>query len=106
MEVAEIYVHDARLYRVIEDLEAKMIVMQVDLPILELNEELQPRFLVFEDAYGHQAFEGAIHGTTFILDMHVVGKNEGWQQVRIETTAGYRDLYCVSVRVSEDNPIK
>jgi hypothetical protein len=106
MEVSEIYVHDARLYRVIEDLEADLIVMQVDLPILELNEELQPRFLVFEDVYGHQAFEGPIVGTTVILDMHVVGRTGGWQQVRIETTAGYRDLFCVSVRVSEDNPIK
>ncbi|HTH48006.1 MAG TPA: hypothetical protein VMB21_10875 [Candidatus Limnocylindria bacterium] len=106
MEISEIYVHDAQLRRVIEDVEANLIVMQVDLPILELNEELQPRFLVFEGAYGHQAFEGPTHGVTAILDMHVVGKSECWQHVRLDTAAGYRLLFCLSVSVSKDNPIK
>ena len=106
MEISEIYVHDAQLRRVIEDVEADLILMQVDLPILELDEELQPRFLVFEDAYNYQVFELPFQGPVTILNMHVIGRNGRWQQVRLETNGGYRDLFCVRVRVrvSTENP--
>ncbi|EEF57962.1 hypothetical protein [Pedosphaera parvula] len=99
MEISDIYVHDAQLYRVVEDIQTNTVTMEVDLPILELNEEQKPRLLVFDDAYNYQVFEQPWSGLITILDMHVVGEKGGWKQVRIETNAGYRELYCAGVRV-------
>lgn len=99
METFEIYVHDAQLRRVIEDIEASTLTMEVDLPILERDEEQEPRLLVFDDAYNYQVFEQAWHGPVTILAMNVVGDGGRWQKVRIETNAGYRELFCSGVRV-------
>jgi hypothetical protein len=99
MEISDIYVHDAQLYRVIEDLEANTVTLEVDLPILERNEEQQPRFLVFDDAYNYQVFEQPWHGPVTILDMHIVGEHGRSHRVRIQTNAGYKELLCAGVRV-------
>ena len=99
MEISEIYVHDAQLHRVIEDIEADTVTMEVELPILERNEEQEPRLLVFDDAYNYQVFEQPWTGLVTILDMHVVGEKGRSRQVRIETNAGYRELHCSGVRV-------
>jgi len=50
MEISDIYVHDAQLHRVIEDIERKTVTFEVELPIVERNEEQQPRLLVFVSA--------------------------------------------------------
>jgi hypothetical protein len=99
MEISDIYVHDAQLYRVVEDIEAHTVTMEVDLPILERDEEQEPRLLVFDETYNYQVFEQPWKGIVTILDMHVVGTKGNWKQVRIETNAGYRELYCIGVRV-------
>jgi hypothetical protein len=99
MEISDIYVHDARLHRVIEDLEAGTATMEVELPILERDEALEPKLLVFEDAFNYKVFETPMEGLVTILDMHVVGKRELWKQVRIETNGGYREIFCSGVKV-------
>ena len=101
MEISDIYVHDAQLHRVIEDIEKQTVTFEVDLPILERGEEQEPRLLVFDDAYNYQVFEQPWHGLVTILDMHVVGESGRIRQVRIETNAGYRELFCSGVRVIE-----
>ena len=101
MEISDIYVHDAQLHRVIEDIEKQTVTFEVDLPILEHDEEQEPRLLVFDDAYNYQVFEQPRHGLVTILDMHVVGESGRSRQVRIETNAGYRELFCSGVRVIE-----
>ena len=99
MEISDIYVHDAQLHRVIEDIKADTVTMEVELPILDRGEELEPRRLVFDDAYNYQVFEQPWHGLVTILDMHVVSEQGRIRQVRIETNAGYRELFCSGVRV-------
>jgi hypothetical protein len=99
MAIAEICVHDAQLHRVVEDIEADTLTMYVHLPLRERDEQQEPRLLVFDDAYNYQVFEQAWHGLVTILDMHVVGEQGRWQRVRIETNAGYRELFCTGVRV-------
>jgi hypothetical protein len=103
MEISNIYVHDAQLHRVIDDIEAKTVTFEVELPILERDEKQEPRLLVFDDAYNYQVFELAWHGLVTILDMHVVGEEGRRRQVRIETNAGYRQLICSGVRVVEQH---
>ena len=99
MEISDIYVHDAQLHRVIEDVEANTVTLEVELPMLERNEEQEPRLLVFDDAYNYQVFEQPWDGLVTILDMHVIGEHGRSRRVRIETNAGYRELFCTGVRV-------
>ena len=105
MKISDIYVHDAQLHRVIEDIEADTLTMEVELPILERDEQQEPRLLVFDDAYNYQVFEQPWHGLVTILDMHIVGEQGRWHHVRIETNAGYRELFCTGVRVLEHDHV-
>jgi hypothetical protein len=99
IEISDIYVHDAQLYRVIEDIEANTVTMEVDLPILERNEEQEPRLLVFDGAYNYKVFEQPWDGPVTILDMKVINEQKAGCHVRVETNAGYRELFCTGVRV-------
>ena len=99
MDISNIYVHDGRLLRVIEDTERDTLTMEVELPASPESEELVPRLLVFEDVHGYQIFDGPFDGIPAILDMQIVGEQGRWRQVRIDTNAGHRELYCTSVRV-------
>src|SRR5438045_5961536 len=101
MEISDIYVHDGRLIRVIEEPEQSRITMHVQLPIVERDEKLEPRILVFEDVYGYQVVEGFINGCPTLLDFSVVGTEGRWSRVRLETGVGYREILCGSVKVLE-----
>jgi hypothetical protein len=101
MDISSIYVHDATLLRVIEDTEADTLTMDVMLPASPTSDDFVPRLLVFENVHGYQVFDGPFDGSPDILDMRVIGEHDGWQHVRIDTNAGYRQLYCTDVRVVE-----
>ena len=49
--------------------------------------------------YNYQVFEQPWHGLVTILDMHVVAEHGRRRQVRIETNAVYRELFCSGVCV-------
>jgi hypothetical protein len=99
MDISNIYVHDARLHRVIEDIEDCTVTMEVELPILERGEALEPRRLVFDDAYNYQVIERPWDGLVTILNMLVIGKQGRWHHVRIETNAGCGETFCAGIRV-------
>lgn len=101
MEISDIYVHDGKLLRVVEDAEQEKIKMAVLLPASPMSEELVPRLLVFDDVYGYQIFEGRVAGCPVILGLSVVEAAGRWSRVRLDTNHGYRELYCTSVRVCE-----
>jgi hypothetical protein len=108
MDISDIYVHDGRLLRVIEDAQKETVTMEVLLPADPMSDELVPRLLVFEDVYGYQIFEGRVDGCPVILDLSVVEKlgNLGkWSRVRLDTNHGYRELCCISVRVCDHEPL-
>lgn len=105
MKPFEIYVHDAQLHRVIENIANDTLTMEVELPILERDEQQEPRLLVFDEAYNYQVHEQPWDGLVTILNMHVIGEQGRWHQVRIETNAGYRELFCTGVRVLELEPV-
>src|SRR5438105_13157832 len=101
MEIADIYVHDARLLRVIEDSERDTLTMEVELPVNANSDELVARKLVFADVHSYQVFEGPFQGCPAILGMQIVGHQDRWQRVRVDTNAGYRELYCTAVSVMD-----
>ena len=99
MKTSDICVHDGRLLRIVEDAERDTLTMEVELPDNPDSDELVPRLLVFNDVHGYQVFEGPFQGCPTILDMKVVGEQGRWQRVRLDTNAGYRELFCTGVRV-------
>jgi hypothetical protein len=101
MDISNLYVHDGRLVRVMEDTERDTLTMDVELPADPNGDRLVPRLMIFEDVYNYQVFEGPFHGSPAILDMQVVGENGRWRRVRIDTNAGYRELFCTAVKVIE-----
>lgn len=108
VDVSGIYVHDGKLLRVIEDAQKETVTMEVLLPTDPRSEDLVPRRLIFEGVYGYQIFEGRVVGCPTILDLSLVEKlgNLGWwSRVRLDTTHGYRELCCTSVRVCGYEPV-
>ena len=99
MDISAIYVHDGTLLRVIEDPAQSRLTMEVELPIIERGEQLEPRVLVFEDVYGYQVAEGYINGCPTLLDLSVVRQEGRWTRLRLDTTVGHREILCASVRV-------
>jgi len=108
VDVSDIYVHDGKLLRVIEDAVRETLTMDVMLPATEMGNELVPRLLVFSDVWGYQIFEGRVSGCPTILDLSVVerlGNLGKWSRVRLDTTHGYRELCCTSVKVCDHKTV-
>jgi len=103
MEISDIYVHDGKLLRVVEDLVQEKIMMAVMLLSSPTSDEFVPRNLIFEDVYGYQIFEGRVDGCPTKLDLSVVETSGKWSCVRLDTNHGYRELYCTEVRVCDPN---
>jgi hypothetical protein len=103
MEISDIYVHDGKLLRVIEDTEQDKLRMVVLLPASPTSDDLVPRLLVFEGVHGYQISEGRAEGAVTMLNLSVVGKSEKFSRVRLDTNRGYREFYCISGRVCEPN---
>jgi hypothetical protein len=101
MDISGIYVHDGTLHRVIEEPEEARLTMEVELPVLERDEELEPRLLVFGDVYGYQVVEGCMSGCPTLLDLSIVGQEGRWTRIRLDTTVGYREILCSSVEVRD-----
>jgi hypothetical protein len=101
MNISDIYVHDGRLLRVIEDTESNLLTMEVELPASPDAEGLVPRLLIFENLHGYKAFDGPFQGNPTLLDIRVVGEDGRWKQVRIDTNAGHRELHCTDARLEE-----
>jgi hypothetical protein len=108
VDVSDIYVHDGKLLRVIEDALHETLTMEVLLPVNPQSDELVPRRLIFSDVYGYQIFEGRCVGCPIILDLSVVEKLGGLGKsgrVRLDTTHGYREFCCTAVRVCDHEPV-
>lgn len=56
------------------------------------SDELE--MLLFLDTYGYKEQEGPFVGYPTVLAAASQSNEAGWQLVRIETNAGYRELYC------------
>ena len=108
VDVSNIYVHDGKLLRVIEDAQKETVTMEVLLPADPMNVDLVPRLLVFEGVYGYQISEGPVMGCPTILNLSVVeklGRLGISSRVRLDTTHGYRELCCTAVRVCSHEPV-
>jgi len=105
MDISDIFVHDGKLLRVIEDVKQETVTMDVLLPASEWSSKLIPRLLVFSDVYGYQIFEGRVAGCPVILDLTVAESLGKSSRVRLDTNHGYRELCCTSVKVCDHESV-
>jgi hypothetical protein len=101
MDISGIYIHDGRLLKVVEDAEFATVTMECELPASEWSDDLVPRLLIFDNVSNYLVCEGPIAGCPILLDMKIVGERDGRSHMRIDTTAGYRELDCTTVRISD-----
>jgi hypothetical protein len=99
MDISSIYIHDGCLLRVIEDTKAATLTMGCELPVGDWSDDLVPTLLVFDDFSNYRICEGAIDGCPTLLDMKIVSERNGRVSLRLDTTAGYRELDCRAVRL-------
>lgn len=100
MDISDLYIHDGRLLRVIEDAATATLTMECELPVSEWSDDLVPGRLVFEDVYNYRVCEGAIVGPPTLLGLEIVGERDGRTSLRLDTTAGHRELDCRAFRAT------
>ena len=93
----DIHWHDTLILSVRITPEKDLIEMRLLYPEGWRADSYAERFVVFENAYGYKEFEGPFEGSPAILSVAVVGKHDRWSQLRIETNAGYREVFCEGV---------
>lgn len=105
MDISSIHFHDTQILRVIEDCAADTLTMEVEYPVDWERNVFEKRLLVFDDVHGYQVFEGPFHGLPTILDAGIIGTEDRWSRLRLDTNAGRRELSCTAVRLREYNHV-
>lgn len=93
----DIYWHDSTILSVCITPESDLIEMLLLYPEDWESDSYAERFVVFENAYGYKEFEGPFSGSPAISSVEVVAKQGRWSLLRIETNAGFREVFCESV---------
>ena len=97
MNIDDIFWHDSLILSVRITPERDRIEMRLLLPEEARSNTFAEQTVIFEDAYGYKEFEGPFQGAPAILSVAIVGQNAQWSLLRIDTNAGYRELFCVDV---------
>lgn len=97
MQIDQIHWHDSLILEVRLLPECDIVKMRLLYPEHWESNTFVERFVTFTDAYGYKEFEGPIEGNPTILGASIVGSNGEWHLVRLETNAGYREVYCKEV---------
>jgi hypothetical protein len=97
--VNDIWFHDSKLYRVVENAQTDEIGFEVMYPVDWENDEFAERTIVFSDVLNYAVLEGPFHGRPTILEVYMTGAERERASLRIETNAGDRTLLCSAVEV-------
>ena len=97
MLLDDIHWHDALILSVRITPERDLVEMRLLLPEEARANTFSEQTVVFENAYGYKEFEGPFQGSPTILSVSVAGQNGRWSQLRIETNAGHREVFCTDV---------
>ena len=99
VNISDIHFHDSQILRVTEDPSNDTLTMEVMYPVDWQDNRFENRRLIFTDAYSYQVFEGPFLGYPTILDAKISTTVDRWSKIRLETTAGFREVMCVSVNL-------
>lgn len=91
----DIHWHDSLILSVRITPEKDLIEMRLLYPEEWRSNSYAERTVIFDNAYGYKEFEGPLEGSPTILSVAVVATHDRWSQLRIETNAGYREVFFV-----------
>jgi hypothetical protein len=103
VNISDIHFHDTKILRVVEDPSTDTLTMEVMYPMDWQNDVFELRRLIFSDAYSYQVYEGPFLGCPTILDAEITSTVDRWNKIRLGTTAGFREVMCVSVALEDIN---
>lgn len=102
IDTSNINFHDAQILRVIEETQSDTVIMEVDYPVNYSESRYEKRRIVFKDAFNYQVHEQPFVGSPSILSISIIEEeNEwGWIGFRLETNAGFREIYCKDIQLA------
>ena len=101
MRIEDIHWHDSIILGVDMWTENDTVQLRLSYPVDWESDTYENRVVLFTDAYGYKEFEGPFLGSPAILGASIVGSNEHWQLLRLDTNAGYRELFFKEVMLVE-----
>lgn len=101
MHIDDIHWHDSIVLGVTLLPENDMLQLHLSYPENWETDTHAERTVLFEDAYGYKEFEGPFLGSPTILAATIIGNNEQWKLLRLDTNAGYRELFFKEVTLLE-----
>ena len=106
MNLNDLIVHDSILISVHEDCHEGNLEFMIDWVGDSGNGPYKKATLKFIDVIEYEVHEIPFQGHPTILEIIEIGKLEGEytlrKQLKIETNAGYRTLYCTGVELQHD----
>jgi len=93
----EIHWHDCMIRSVLILPVVGQVELHIDYPVNWEESKWEPRVLKFLDAYGYKEHEGSFAGTPTILSATSSTQQNGWQLVRLDTNAGFREIFCKGI---------
>ena len=101
IDISAIHFHDTQVLRVIEEPESDTLILEVEYPVDWEENKFERRRLVFTDSFNYQVHEQPFVGAPTILSAKVMSDENGWSRRRLETNAGFREVFCKAVRLTE-----
>ncbi|MEK9951844.1 MAG: hypothetical protein VW687_06775 [Curvibacter sp.] len=101
MAIDDIHWHDSLVLSVRIVPEKDTVEMRLLYPEEWRKNSFAERTVIFEEAYGYKEFEGPIYGSPTILSAQIAGSEGDCKLMRLETNAGYRELFCKDVFLVE-----
>ena len=85
----------------IEETESDTLILEVEYPVDWEENKFERRRLVFTDSFNYQVHEQPFAGAPTILSAKVMSEANGWSKLRLETNAGFREVFCKAVALME-----
>lgn len=92
MKLDDIHFHDAIIRRVTENTEEDSLSFEVDYPVDWEKNTYEQRVIIFWDVLNYEVHEGPFAGPPTLLGWSIVGTSNDREIVRLETSAGHRQL--------------
>ena len=91
MKSEDVFWHDCRIVRVVES-PTKAVAFQVRYPENWEQNLFEDKTILFGGLYTYEIHEGACHGSVTMLSASEESGDHNTRCLRLETTAGYREI--------------
>ena len=96
-DISNIHFQDARIVRVIEDVDRRKLTFEVSYPMTERDSDFRRGKLIFEWCSRYLVAEGDCGGESMIQRAEVIEAEPHRQMIRLHTDRGIREVTCKRV---------